>query len=301
MYKLRVPITEQELHDYYQFRWQMLRQPLHQPVGSEKDGYDALAHHQMVLDEQGTIVAIGRLYINAENEGAIRFLAVDPRYRNQGLGRLVARTLEAVARREGLKRIVCSAREDALTFFAKLGFINQGEITARQTTPVRHYLMIKPLTGLEDIHYRPEWCTELQHAWHREIPLSEKMGVRISQYNGQHFVTTMPEAGNQNPHHSLFAGSLFSLATLTGWGLIWLSLREYQLSGTIVLADAAIRYQQAIHGQPTARAELNNPERHLVRLQRGSKARWQTEVQLLGDDKPGALFTGTYLVLPNPS
>ncbi len=45
------------------------------------------------------------------------------------------------------------------------------------------------------------------------------MGVRIQQYTGQKFITTMPEAGNQNPHHTLFAGSLFSLATLTGWGL----------------------------------------------------------------------------------
>jgi hypothetical protein len=45
----------------------------------------------------------------------------------------------------------------------------------------------------------------------------------------------MPEAGNQNPHHTLFAGSLFSLATLTGWGLIWLMLRERHLGGTIIL------------------------------------------------------------------
>ncbi len=61
------------------------------------------------------------------------------------------------------------------------------------------------------------------------------MGVRIQQYTGQKFITTMPEAGNQNPHHTLFAGSLFSLATLTGWGLIWLMLRErhrrYHYSG----------------------------------------------------------------------
>ena len=58
MYHLRVPTTEQELKDYYQFRWEMLRKPLHQPIGSEKDAYDAMAHHQMVVDEQGKPVAI---------------------------------------------------------------------------------------------------------------------------------------------------------------------------------------------------------------------------------------------------
>ena len=200
MYHLRVPVTEQELKEYYQFRWEMLRKPLHQPVGSEKDAYDAMAHHQMVVDEAGKIVAIGRLYINADNEAAIRFLAVDPTLQDKGLGTLVAMTLESVARQEGVKRVVCSAREDAVDFFAKLGFVNQGEIPAPQTTPIRHFLMIKPVATLDDILHRPDWCGQLQQAWYEHIPLSEKMGVRISQYTGQRFVTTMPEIGNQNPY-----------------------------------------------------------------------------------------------------
>ena len=37
MYHLRVPQTEEELERYYQFRWEMLRKPLHQPKGSERD------------------------------------------------------------------------------------------------------------------------------------------------------------------------------------------------------------------------------------------------------------------------
>jgi thioesterase domain-containing protein len=89
--------------------------------------------------------------------------------------------------------------------------------------------MIKPIASLDDILHRGDWCAQLQQAWYQHIPLSEKMGVRIQQYTGQKFITTMPEAGNQNPHHTLFAGSLFSLATLTGWGLIWLMLRERHL------------------------------------------------------------------------
>jgi hypothetical protein len=41
----------------------MLRKPLHQPKGSERDAWDALAHHQMVMDEEGNLVAVGRLDI----------------------------------------------------------------------------------------------------------------------------------------------------------------------------------------------------------------------------------------------
>lgn len=219
MYHLRVPQTEEELARYYQFRWEMLRKPLHQPKGSERDAWDAMAHHQMVVDEEGNLVAVGRLYINADNEASIRFMAVEPSVQDKGLGTLMAMTLESVARQEGVKRVTCSAREDAVAFFAKLGFVNQGEITTPQTTPVRHFLMIKPVATLDDILHRGDWCGQLQQAWYEHIPLSEKMGVRIQQYTGQKFITTMPETGNQNPHHTLFAGSLFSLATLTGWGL----------------------------------------------------------------------------------
>jgi N-acetylglutamate synthase-like GNAT family acetyltransferase len=43
-----------------------------------------MAHHQMVVDEEGNLVAVGRLYINAENEASIRFMAVHPRCRIKG-------------------------------------------------------------------------------------------------------------------------------------------------------------------------------------------------------------------------
>lgn len=278
MYHLRVPQTAEELESYYQFRWEMLRKPLHQPKGSERDAWDAMAHHQMVVDEEGNLVAVGRLYINAENEASIRFMAVHPSVQDKGLGTLMAMTLESVARQEGVKRVTCSAREDAVEFFAKLGFVNQGEITTPTTTPIRHFLMIKPVASLDDILHRGDWCAQLQQAWYQHIPLSEKMGVRIQQYTGQKFITTMPEAGNQNPHHTLFAGSLFSLATLTGWGLIWLMLRERHLGGTIILADAHIRYSQPISGRPSAIADLGSLSGDLDRLARGvkpaCKCRW---------------------------
>ncbi|BDH43977.1 GNAT family N-acetyltransferase [Salmonella enterica subsp. enterica serovar Choleraesuis] len=298
MYHLRVPQTEQELESYYQFRWEMLRKPLHQPKGSERDAWDAMAHHQMVVDEDGNPVAVGRLYVNAENEASIRFIAVSPLVQDKGLGTLVAMTLESVARQEGVKRITCSAREDAVDFFAKLGFVNQGEITTPQTTPLRHFLMIKPVKTLDDILHRGDWCDQLQQAWYKHIPLSEKMGVRIQQYTGQKFITTMPETGNQNPHQTLFAGSLFSLATLTGWGLIWLMLRERHLGGTIILADAHIRYSKPISGRPGAVADLCSLSGDLDRLARGRKARVQLEVELFGNDTRGAVFEGVFLVLP---
>ena len=108
----------------------------------------------------------------------------------------------------------------------------------------------------------------------------------------------MPETGNQNPHHTLFAGSLFSLATLTGWGLIWLLLRERHLGGTIILADAHIRYSKPITGRPGATADIGSMSGDLDRLARGRKARVRLEVELFGNEELGAVFEGVYIVLP---
>ncbi len=212
----------------------------------------------MVVDEHGQPVAAGRLYINANNEASIRFLAVHPSVHGKGLGTLVAMTLESVARQEGVKRVTCAAREDAVEFFAKLGYVNQGEITAPQTTPVRHFLMIKPVVTLDDILHRADWCGQLQQAWYDNIPLSEKMGMRILQFTGQKFITTMPQTGNQNPHHTLFAGVASSPWRRTGWGLIWLLLRESHLGGTIILADAHIRHSKPITGRLGAIADIGS-------------------------------------------
>lgn len=91
---------------------------------------------------------------------------------------------------------------------------------------------------------------------------------------------------------------MFSLATLTGWGLIWLLLRERHLGGTIILADAHIRYSTPVRGRPSAIADLGSLSGDLDRLARGRKARVQLNVELYGDDKKGALFEGVYMVLP---
>jgi thioesterase domain-containing protein len=75
-------------------------------------------------------------------------------------------------------------------------------------------------------------------------------------------------------------------------------LRERHLGGTIILADAHIRYSSPITGRPGAIADLGSISGDLDRLARGRKARVALQVELSGDDKPGAVFEGVYLVLP---
>lgn len=64
--------------------------------------------------------------------------------------------------------------------------------------------------------------------------------------------------------------------------------------GTIILADAHIRYSQPISGRPSAIADLGSLSGDLDRLARGRKARVQMQVELFGDDKQGAVFEDSH-------
>ncbi len=300
MFKLITPNTENQLNKYYQFRWQMLREPWRMPIGSERDEYDSVSHHRMIVDGRGRPIAIGRLYITPDNDGQIRYMAVKSSRRGKGMGSLLLVALESLARQEGAKRLVCNAREDAITFYEKSGFERRGELNDERG-PVRHQQMVKRLEPMANVLRRPDWCTELQKRWEDQIPISDKMGIKINQYTGYQFECSAQLNPNLNPHNTMFAGSAFTLATLTGWGMTWLLLKERGMHGDIVLADSTIRYRHPVEQNPVASTSLDGISGDLDRLASGRKARIIIHVVIYSGDTPAVDFIGTYMLLPNYS
>ncbi|WP_407331888.1 YiiD C-terminal domain-containing protein [Enterovibrio sp. 27052020O] len=300
MFRLITPTKESELSAYFHFRWKMLREPWRQPEGSERDAYDVGAHHRMIVDAKGEPIAIGRLYISPDNDGQIRYMAVAPQYRARGLGALILMALESLARQEGAKRLVCNAREDAIGFYSANGFVNQGELS-EERGPVQHQQMLKLLDPMSDVVRRPDWCHELQQRWQQQIPISDKMGVRITQFTGYRFEVSALLNANLNPHDSMFAGSVFSMATLAGWGMVWLLMKERHLSAAIVLADSHIRYRKPITERPRAVVSLDNLSGDLDRLANGRRARVKLDVTLYSGEEVAGHFTGTFVLMPEKS
>lgn len=298
MFKLITPKTANQQNKYYHFRWQMLREPWRMPIGSERDEYDEMSHHRMIVDGKGRPMAVGRLYITPDNEGQIRYMAVKPNRRNKGVGSLVLVALESFARQEGVKRLVINAREDAIRFYEKNGFESQGELSDERG-PLRHQQMIKSLDPLANVLRRPEWCAELQQRWEQQIPISDKMGIKINQYTGYRFECAAQLNPNLNPHNTMFAGSAFTLATLTGWGMTWLLMKERGLEADIVLADSQIRYRHPVEHAPIAATSLDGISGDLDRLATGRKARVIISVTIFSGDQAAVEFVGTYMLLPN--
>lgn len=298
MFKLITPTTDNQLNKYFHFRWQMLREPWRMPIGSERDEYDSMSHHRMIVDSRGYPMAIGRLYITPDCEGQIRYMAVKANRRSKGMGSLILVALESLARQEGAKRLVCNAREDAIPFYAKNGFERRGELTDERG-PVRHQQMVKTLDPMANVLCKPEWCTELQDRWGKHIPISDKMGIKIQQYTGYQFQCCAQLNPNLNPHNTLFAGSAFTLATLTGWGMAWLLMRERDLQGDIVLVDSHIRYRHPVVQNPVASTSLDGISGDLDRLESGRKARIVVRVIISSGEVEAIEFIGTYMLIPN--
>ncbi len=300
MFRLVTPSSEQELESYYHFRWQMLREPWNMPNGSEKDAYDVASHHRMIVDGSGQVVAIGRLYLTPDNDGQIRYMAVSPDYRHKGMGTLVLMSLESLACQEGAKRLVCNAREDAIPFYVRNQFTSQGELSDERG-PVRHQQMLKPLDQHQEVARHPEWCAELQERWNGDIPISDKMGMKINQYTGYRFEVGALLNANLNPQGTMFAGSIFSMATLAGWGFMWMLMKERGLSGEIMLVDSHIRYHQPVSERPRAVVGLDNMSGDLDRLERGRKVRVSLDIAVYSGEEVVTRFTGDYLILPKQS
>jgi len=124
--RIAEPVTDSDFQQYYALRWKILREPWQQPRGSERDPLDENnSTHLMLVDARQRVAGVGRLHFNGIREAQIRYMAIDALYQRQGLGSLLLQALESRARLLGADRVVLDARESALGFYRKHGYLAQ--------------------------------------------------------------------------------------------------------------------------------------------------------------------------------
>ncbi|RYV03119.1 thioesterase [Shewanella sp. OPT22] len=137
---------------------------------------------------------------------------------------------------------------------------------------------------------------QLIETWHSTIPVSQFMQIKPLELTESTFTVTAPIEPNINCHNTMFAGSLSTLATLTGWGAVWLQQKLNNVEGDIVLADGHIRYLAPVTSQPTATVDCKNFD--FSRLVTGKKQRFELKVNIICKQKLCAEFAGIYVSLP---
>ncbi|MGI5308427.1 YiiD C-terminal domain-containing protein [Rheinheimera sp. WS51] len=295
-WQLREPQTSQEWQQYYQLRWQVLRQPWQQPQGSEQDSLDAKAYHLLLINDAGDIAAVGRIHQCQDKTAQIRYMAVAEAYRGKGAGRRILQGLEQQAVLWQCVSVILNARESAIGFYQGLGY--QAKEEAEALFGIAHTKMAKVIKLEASKQVFGQWCQQLGQTWQQTIPMSQYMQISINGFDGNTFSCQAPLAPNINLHQTMFAGSIYTLATLTGWGMLFLQLQAQNLSGDMVLAEGNIRYFAPVSIHPATRCQLQHCIGDLSPLASGKKVSQSITVAVLSDNKVAAEFKGRYVVLP---
>jgi thioesterase domain-containing protein len=80
--------------------------------------------------------------------------------------------------------------------------------------------------------------------FHERIPLTRAMGLRVVSDQAHGFAIEAPVALNYNHLHTAFGGSINAVATLAGYGFLWMSLDDETVH--VVVGTSSIRFLQPV-------------------------------------------------------
>jgi thioesterase domain-containing protein len=86
------------------------------------------------------------------------------------------------------------------------------------------------------------------------MPPVAALGLRVDAYDGERLRLSAPLAANVNDKGCAFGGSLTSLMTLAGWGLVSARLREAGFDVEVYVADSRIRYRAPLYADLSVEA-----------------------------------------------
>ncbi len=135
----------------------------------------------------------------------------------------------------------------------------------------------------------------LQALMHDAIPLARCMAVEVVRADAEGLVLRAPLSVNANDHHTAFGGSLSALATLAGWGLLYLLVDAPDQRPNIVIQRGTIDYRRPLATDLEAHAALPDDatwRRFTQALHRKGRARIVLRVTM-GE---AAVFEGTYVI-----
>ena len=141
---------------------------------------------------------------------------------------------------------------------------------------------------------------DLQTQIDNSITPAHQMQIQIVSYNAGKLILKAPLSCNINHHGTGFAGSLYSLGAVSGWGLLQIKLLENNIKGVVVVRAASIDYLVPattdfyISTELTEPASLTDAMAHLKSTQ---SARFEVSGKImLKNGDIAAVFKGSYTI-----
>lgn len=146
-----------------------------------------------------------------------------------------------------------------------------------------------------------EGVIALQREIHAGIPLSNAMGFEITALDDTGITVSAPLSPNLNVHSTGFAGSLYALGILTGWGMVRHLIRGRKLDAELVVAEASIRYREPVRDDIQCRCDIPAAEAGAFIEQLGSKGRSKLVIEVLIGKANEANLSATMVARLAPS
>ena len=139
---------------------------------------------------------------------------------------------------------------------------------------------------------------EIEQYLHEQIPLSRAMGTRVESWDEEQFIVTAPLEPNHNHLGTAFGGSLAAIATLAGYGLLWLALGDRKAH--IVIRSSTMNYRRPV--RRGIRAICRRPEGSAMadfelKFEQAGKARIDLAVTIEEDDTECVRFEGVFVAI----
>jgi N-acetylglutamate synthase-like GNAT family acetyltransferase len=143
--KVRCPETPSDFERYFALRYEVLRKPWNQPIGSERDELEESSQHAMIESNSGEILGVCRMQFNNPEEAQLRYMGIRADTQGRGAGKMLMDYFEVGAHKQGCKRIVLQAREKAINFYVRNGY-KILEKSYLMWGEIQHYKMEKQLS-----------------------------------------------------------------------------------------------------------------------------------------------------------
>jgi predicted GNAT family N-acyltransferase len=141
--EIKSPQTNTEWTAYYALRFNVLREPWNQPLGSEVLTDEDQAIHAIAV-ENGEVLGVARMHESADKQGQVRCVATATAAQGKGIGKAIMAYLEDQAKAKGWTEIVLEARENAVPFYQAIGYTIVAE-SYLLFGEIQHYRMQKNL------------------------------------------------------------------------------------------------------------------------------------------------------------
>ena len=139
----------------------------------------------------------------------------------------------------------------------------------------------------------------LQDVLHSEIPLTKSIGISVIEHTDLSLTLIAPIENNINHKCTAFGGSLYSVSVLSGWGLIYLLLKQHDLSGHIVIQESNTKFIKPVTSDITATCSFSSKEHYDTFLNMYKKkgiARIKLTANITCNNEVAVIFNGNYVV-----